>query len=98
IRSHWQPVTTLPERNLGAGPKISESDLVLTGSKCRFRIWDSQAVPITARKISTSYPRSTTIGVLVHTLRGCNFGSDTEFLKTSVLSTVSECRFRIVLT
>ncbi|MQL92110.1 hypothetical protein Taro_024738 [Colocasia esculenta] len=46
MRSHRQPVSTLPERNLGAGPEISECDLLLTGSKCRFRIWDSQGVPI----------------------------------------------------
>ncbi|MQM04485.1 hypothetical protein Taro_037284 [Colocasia esculenta] len=41
--------TTLPERNLGTVPEISESDLVPTGSKCRFRIRASQAVSIAAR-------------------------------------------------
>ncbi|MQM21876.1 hypothetical protein Taro_054922 [Colocasia esculenta] len=50
MRSNRQPTTTLPERNFGARPKISESDLVPTGSKCRFRIGDSRAIPIAARK------------------------------------------------
>ncbi|MQL69201.1 hypothetical protein Taro_001505 [Colocasia esculenta] len=39
----------LPERNLGAGPEIFECDLVSIGSKCRFRIGASQAVPISGR-------------------------------------------------
>ncbi|MQL99401.1 hypothetical protein Taro_032127 [Colocasia esculenta] len=50
MRSHRQPATTLPERNLDAGPEISKSDLVPTGSKCQFRIGDSRAVPIAVRK------------------------------------------------
>ncbi|MQM23177.1 hypothetical protein Taro_056240 [Colocasia esculenta] len=45
-----EPATTLPERNLGARPKISESNLVSTGSKCRFQIGDSRAVSIAVRK------------------------------------------------
>ncbi|MQM02244.1 hypothetical protein Taro_035016 [Colocasia esculenta] len=31
MRTHRQPATALPERNLGAGPEISERDLLLTG-------------------------------------------------------------------
>ncbi|MQL81582.1 hypothetical protein Taro_014040 [Colocasia esculenta] len=49
MRSHRRPATTLPERNLGTRPKISECDLVSTESKCRFRIGASQAVPIPGR-------------------------------------------------
>ncbi|MQL93138.1 hypothetical protein Taro_025777 [Colocasia esculenta] len=87
----------LRERNFGAGPKISEPDLVSVGSKCQFRIGSSLAIPITGRR---------NIHVL---LKGCdnqctsthapqqNFGLKTEFYETSVLMTVSECRFRIVV-
>ncbi|MQM04464.1 hypothetical protein Taro_037261 [Colocasia esculenta] len=57
MRSHRQPTTTLPERNLGAGPKISESDHLPTGPKCRFRIGDSRAVPISAPKNIRVLPR-----------------------------------------
>ncbi|MQL90255.1 hypothetical protein Taro_022846 [Colocasia esculenta] len=77
MRSHRQPATTLPERNLGAVPEISECDLVPTGTKCRFRIGASRAVSIAGR---------TNIRVLPK-----NFGPETEFHKTSTLSTVSEC-------
>ncbi|MQM04693.1 hypothetical protein Taro_037489 [Colocasia esculenta] len=74
MRSHRQPATTLPESNLGAGPKISESDLVPTCSKCRFRIGDSRAVPTAARtnicvlpKGGENNPKRVTISaMLVH--------------------------------
>ncbi|MQL90073.1 hypothetical protein Taro_022665 [Colocasia esculenta] len=49
MRSHRLPATTLPESNFGAGLEISESNLVPTGSKCRFWIVGSRAVPIAAR-------------------------------------------------
>ncbi|MQM07316.1 hypothetical protein Taro_040156 [Colocasia esculenta] len=49
MRSHRQPATTLPERNLGAGPKISECDLVPIRLKCRFRIGASREVSIAGR-------------------------------------------------
>ncbi|MQL98332.1 hypothetical protein Taro_031043 [Colocasia esculenta] len=77
MRSHRQPATTLPERNLGAGPEISECDLVPTVSKCRFRIGASRMV-YDNRCTSTHAPRR-------------NFGPGTEFRETSALSTVSEC-------
>ncbi|MQL82901.1 hypothetical protein Taro_015391 [Colocasia esculenta] len=91
MRSHRQPATTLPERNLGTGPKISECDLVPTGSKCRFRIEASRAIPISGLTNIRVLPKGT------HAPRR-NFGPGTEFRETSALSTVSECQFRIVVT
>ncbi|MQM23680.1 hypothetical protein Taro_056747 [Colocasia esculenta] len=74
IRSHRHPATTLPERNLGAGPEISESDLVPIGMKCRFRIGDSRAVPIAMRTNIRVLPKGgennltgvTILAMLVH--------------------------------
>ncbi|MQM05670.1 hypothetical protein Taro_038484 [Colocasia esculenta] len=181
MRSHRKPAATLPEANLGARLKISESDLVLTGPKRRFfeskmmsyrrkaikvdkglcviilnwglisdsdnraesysrlsegvsvcdrirslqprsrrRIWapyrkspnltlcrpgrsaNSELRPRGQfRSPAKKYPRLTE-GVYdrcisTHALRW-NFSLGTEFRKTDVLSTVSECRFQIVVT
>ncbi|MQL85610.1 hypothetical protein Taro_018142 [Colocasia esculenta] len=91
MRSHRQPATTLPERNLGTIPEIFESDLVPTGSKCRFRIGDSRAVPIAAGKNICVLPKGyDNLCTSTHALRW-NFGPDMEFCETSVLSTVLEC-------
>ncbi|MQL86066.1 hypothetical protein Taro_018584 [Colocasia esculenta] len=68
MRSHWQPATMLPKRNLGAGSEISESNLVPTRSKCRFRIGTSWVVPIIGRTNIRVLPKGATIGVLVPTL------------------------------
>ncbi|MQL93142.1 hypothetical protein Taro_025774 [Colocasia esculenta] len=94
MRPHRQPATTLPERNLGAGPEISESNLVPTGSKCRFLIGESRAMPIAARTNIRILPkgydnRYDNRCTSTHAPRW-NFGHDTEFSETSVLSTVSE--------
>ncbi|MQL99657.1 hypothetical protein Taro_032381 [Colocasia esculenta] len=137
MQSHRQPATTLPERNLGAGPKISECDPLPTGSKCRFRIggYDnrctsthaprqnfgtgtefyttsalstvsecrfrilaSRAVSIAGRTQIRVQPKGYDTRCTSTHAPWRNFGPGTEFRETSILSTISECRFRIVVT
>ncbi|MQL99226.1 hypothetical protein Taro_031947 [Colocasia esculenta] len=98
MRSHRRPATTLPERNLGTRLKISESDLVLTGSKRRFQIGASRAVTIAGRTNIRLLPNGCDNRCTSTHAPQCNFGPRIEFRETSVLSTVSECRFRIVVT
>ncbi|MQL90849.1 hypothetical protein Taro_023451 [Colocasia esculenta] len=99
MRSHRQPVTTLPERNLGAGPEISESDLVPTGSKCRFWIADSRTAPITVRINIRVLPKG---GVHMRshrqsatTLTERNLSAGSEISESDLVPTGSKCRFQI---
>ncbi|MQM21647.1 hypothetical protein Taro_054692 [Colocasia esculenta] len=71
----------LPKRNLGAGPEISECILLPTGSKCQFRIGALWAVPIFGQTNICVLPKSTTIGVLVHTLRSGILAPKWNFVK-----------------
>ncbi|MQL73594.1 hypothetical protein Taro_005925 [Colocasia esculenta] len=98
VGSLQEPATRLPERNLGIGPEISESDLVLTGLKCQFRNGASREVPVVGRRNFRILPKWCDNQCATTHTPGSNFSFGMEFNETSVLSTVSECRFRIVVT
>ncbi|MQL76205.1 hypothetical protein Taro_008591 [Colocasia esculenta] len=89
MRSLRQPATTLPERNLGARSKIYESDLVPTGSECRFRIEASRAVLIAVRTNIRVLPKEYDNRCTRTHAPRWNFGSEIEFRETGVLLTAA---------
>ncbi|MQM17040.1 hypothetical protein Taro_050007 [Colocasia esculenta] len=96
--SHRRPASTLLEKNLGAGPEISECDLVATGSKCGLRIEASRAVSILGGTNICVLPEGYDDRCTSTHAPWRNCIPRTESRETSALSTVSECRFRIVVT